>query len=121
MKIKRWMVLTAIFSALGGAIVVSGCQPSNTVSTNNTLMSNTTVNISNCTQDCMQACVDSCVECSTVGCQDCINTCFYTCGSFDPFSVSCNGDPIQWCLDCGCAFTQECGDNMDDDSDSSGN
>ena len=35
MKIKRWVLLTALFAVLGGTIVASGCQTTNTASTAN--------------------------------------------------------------------------------------
>ena len=44
---KRWMILTAVFAFLGGAIVASGCQPSNMVSTQNSAAETTNCTLCN--------------------------------------------------------------------------
>ena len=54
---KRWIVLAAVFTFLSGAIIASGCQPSNTVSTNAMLTSNQD-SATNCT---------ICSNCSVAG------------------------------------------------------
>ena len=93
---KRWMVLLIVFALMGGWIVLSGC-------------SSTDITISG--ED-----IADCVACAgegVVGCSDsCVKSCWETC--FDCSwinNVECNGDPMQFCFDCGCAFTNSCGEN----------
>ena len=90
MKIKRWMVLTATFTLLGSALLVSGCKKEDIPGTGN-------------------VCGDVilCVGFSVVDFvyhapSVLIKSCTKTCGEFDPFSVECNGDPIQYCFTCNC-------------------
>ena len=107
MKIKRWVILTALFAVLGGTIVASGCQTTNTASTNNTLTAGSSLS------DCIISCTNACIEeCPTA--EECTGACSKTCTTFNPFAISCNGDPIQYCFDCTCAFGSQCGEILDD-------
>lgn len=64
MKIKRWMILTAVFAVLAGSIAASGCQTSNTASTANAGGSS-----NNTTNDCI-ACSNCTVAGQSYNCND---------------------------------------------------
>ena len=113
MKIRRWAILTAIFTFLGGAIVASGCQPSNTASTNN-LLATSQDETTNC---------DVCNNCSVAGksynCNNedernayigaCTANCEYNGKVYD--CTTATGLTLFWCAlgtDFGCQMCQGC-------------
>jgi len=92
---KRWIVLLIVFAAMGSWIVLSGC------------------NGSELTSDDVAECFWVCTGNTIVGCPDFCGSycsaCFATC--FDCSFINnleCTGDPMQFCVDCGCAFAGAC-------------
>ena len=63
---KRWIVLTTAFALLGGGIMASGCQPSNTA---------TTTGGGGQADDCTQACISACMDDCSLTCQEACSHC----------------------------------------------
>ena len=101
---KRWTVLTTVFSILGGIIVPSGCQAGKTASAGGGVG-----NAPDCTQACIASCTDNCEACCQEQCSDCS---FNGSGSYNCSTLE---GCITYCFDCNCMMFLSCIEQCFDD------
>lgn len=124
---KRWAVLTMIFSLLSVIVVSSGCQVGKTAST--------TGGSENNADDCTEACIDDCSESCAYNCAHCdYNGQTYDCTTGEGCIAYCSACSLYECAHCdldgktydcttlwgctdfwfayNCSFTKNCFTNM---------
>ena len=98
MKMKRWMILTAVFAVLVGSIAASSCQTNNIASTANT-EGNTAS--SNCDIQIISGLIVCDFTCRSA------KACSQTCATFDCGEIEYT-NACQYCNDCGLTFFEDC-------------